>query len=116
MWRHSRRNAGKDSNDGDEVSKMKVAFTINGKLAEVAVEARQLLVHTLRDTLRLTGTHIGCDTSQCGSCTVLVDRKTVRSCTVVTPQAEGWDVRTIEGMDDDELVKGLKASVNEVNG
>jgi carbon-monoxide dehydrogenase small subunit len=76
----------------------KVSLTVNGKKHIADVEPRQLLVHFLRDELRLTGTHIGCDTSSCGSCTVLIDNKTIKSCTFLTVQAEGCEIRTIEGM------------------
>ena len=91
-------------------------LTINGAAREVDVEHRRLLVHTLRDTFHLTGAHIGCDTSQCGACTVLLDGKTVRSCTVLTVQAEGCEVRTMEGMDDDPVVRVLKKWFNELHG
>lgn len=76
----------------------KVSLTVNGKKHIADVEPRQLLVHFLRDELRLTGTHIGCDTSSCGSCTVLIDNKAIKSCTFLTVQAEGCEIRTIEGM------------------
>src|SRR5437016_6834924 len=78
--------------------KLKVATTVNGRRHEHEVEPRLLLVHHLRDNLGLTGTHIGCDTSQCGACTVLVDGRAVKSCTVLALQAEGGDVTTIEGL------------------
>ena len=76
----------------------KVSLSVNGKKHIADVEPRQLLVHFLRDTLRLTGTHIGCDTSSCGSCTVLIDNKAIKSCTFLTVQADGCEIRTIEGM------------------
>ena len=75
-----------------------VEFTVNGEARVVEVEGRTLLVHALRDGLGLTGTHIGCDTSQCGACTVLVDGRAVKSCTVLALQAEGGDITTIEGL------------------
>jgi len=75
-----------------------VAFTVNGKRATLDVEARLLLVHALREALALTGTHIGCDTSSCGACTVLIDGASVKSCTVFAVQADGCDVTTIEGI------------------
>lgn len=78
--------------------KHKVSTTVNGHRHESEVEARLLLVHYLRDNLGLTGTHIGCDTSQCGACTILVDGKAVKSCTLFAVQAEGKDLTTIEGM------------------
>jgi len=75
-----------------------VSITVNGKKRRNQVDARLLLVHYLRDTLGLTGTNIGCDTSQCGSCTVLMDGKAVKSCTVLAVQADGAKVQTIEGL------------------
>ena len=78
--------------------KHKVSLTINGKGREDEVEARLLLVHYLRDVAGLTGTHIGCDTSQCGACTILLDGKAVKSCTLFAVQGDGHEVKTIEGM------------------
>ena len=78
--------------------KRKVALTVNGARREDEVEPRQLLVHYLRDTAGLTGTHIGCDTSQCGACTVLIDGKAVKSCTVFAVQAQDAEITTIEGL------------------
>jgi carbon-monoxide dehydrogenase small subunit len=78
--------------------KRSVTLQINGKSHTVDVEPRSLLVHVLRDDLNLTGTHIGCDTSQCGACTVLIDGRAVKSCTTLAVQAEGSTITTIEGM------------------
>ena len=75
-----------------------ITVTVNGQLHAGEVEPRQLLVHFLRDTLGLTGTHVGCDTSNCGACTVHLDGDAVKSCTVLTVQADGAEVTTIEGM------------------
>ena len=75
-----------------------VSIRVNGVARKDDVEARLLLVHFLRESLGLTGTNIGCDTSQCGSCTVLLDGKAVKSCTVLAVQASGSDVTTIEGL------------------
>ena len=75
-----------------------VSLTVNGKQHSVAVEARTLLVELLREKLMLTGTHIGCDTSQCGACVVHVDGKSVKSCTMLAVQAEGATITTIEGL------------------
>jgi carbon-monoxide dehydrogenase small subunit len=75
-----------------------VALTVNGKPVAVEAESRTLLVDLLRDRLRLTGTHIGCDTAQCGACTVLLDGKPVKSCNVLAVQAQGAQVTTIEGL------------------
>ncbi len=75
-----------------------VSMTVNGAKRKHSVEARLLLVHYLRETLGLTGTNVGCDTSQCGSCTVLMDGKAVKSCTVLAVQADGSKITTIEGL------------------
>ncbi|MGH7525740.1 MAG: (2Fe-2S)-binding protein, partial [Gemmatimonadales bacterium] len=75
-----------------------VTLTINGMAHTVQVEPRALLVQVLRDDLNLTGTHVGCDTSQCGACTVLIDGRAVKSCTVLALQAEGQQITTIEGI------------------
>jgi aerobic carbon-monoxide dehydrogenase small subunit len=77
---------------------MRVSVRVNGREYERDVEARLLLVHFLRDELGLTGTHVGCDTSNCGSCTVLLDGDTVKSCTVLAAQTHGHEVETIEGL------------------
>ena len=78
-----------------------IKVTINGTPYEKSVESRLLLVHFLRDELRLTGTHIGCDTTHCGACTVIVDGEPVKSCTVLAVQADGSDIRTVEGLEQD---------------
>jgi carbon-monoxide dehydrogenase small subunit len=75
-----------------------LTLTVNGEQRSLDVEGRTLLVHALRDGLGLTGAHVGCDTSQCGACTVLVDGRAVKSCTLLALQAEGSDVTTIEGL------------------
>ena len=75
-----------------------VSLTVNGQRQEAEVEPRRLLVQLLREDLNLTGTHVGCDTSQCGACTVHVDGHAVKSCTMLAVQADGADVTTIEGM------------------
>jgi aerobic carbon-monoxide dehydrogenase small subunit len=75
-----------------------VRLVVNGEVHELEVEPRLLLVHALRDQLGLTGTHVGCDTSNCGACTVHLDGQAVKSCTVLAVQADGMDVTTIEGL------------------
>jgi carbon-monoxide dehydrogenase small subunit len=75
-----------------------LTLVVNGERSTLEVEGRTLLVHALRDGLALTGAHVGCDTSQCGACTVLLDGKAVKSCTVLALQAEGVEVTTIEGL------------------
>ena len=76
-----------------------IKLTVNGAAREAEVESRLLLVHLLRDVLRLTGTHIGCDTTHCGACTVLLDGEPVKSCTVLAVQANGRDLMTVEGLE-----------------
>jgi aerobic carbon-monoxide dehydrogenase small subunit len=75
-----------------------ISLTVNGKVRKSSVDSRTLLVHYLREQLRLTGTNVGCDTSQCGACNVLIDGRPVKSCTVFAVQADGSDVTTIEGL------------------
>ncbi len=78
----------------------KIGVTINGAPHDAEVDSRLLLVHLLRDELGLTGTHIGCDTTHCGACTVLLDGEPVKSCTVLAVQADGRQIRTVEGLAD----------------
>src|ERR1700753_3047723 len=78
---------------------MQVNMTVNGEQVTAEVEARTLLVHFLRDELRLTGTHWGCDTSNCGACVVLMDGQPVKSCTLLTATAAGHAIRTVEGLE-----------------
>ena len=80
-----------------------VEITVNGKKRKAQVEPRLLLVHFLRENLGLTGTHVGCDTSQCGACTVMLDGRTVKACTVFAAQADGSEVITIEGLAENGL-------------
>ncbi len=85
---------------------VEIQLRVNGKPQQSNVEPRLLLVHYLRDVLGLTGTHIGCETSLCGACTVLLDGKAVKSCTVLAVQASGSDVTTIEGLAGDTAAGG----------
>ena len=94
----------------------RVALNVNGEAHSVEVEPRRLLVHLLREDLSLTGTHIGCDTSQCGACTVLMDGVAVKSCTVLGVQADGASVTTIEGMATDGTLHPLQAGFWEKHG
>jgi len=79
-----------------------ISVTVNGRQQEADVEPRQLLVYFLREQLRLTGTNVGCDTSSCGACTVLLDGESVKSCTLLGVQADGHEITTIEGLADDD--------------
>lgn len=80
------------------MGKQIITLTVNGEKHEVAAEPRELLVHTLRETLNLTGPHVGCETSHCGACTVDIDGKSVKSCTMFAAQADGAEITTIEGI------------------
>jgi carbon-monoxide dehydrogenase small subunit len=93
-----------------------VAFVVNGEPRSLEVEARTLLVHALRDGLRLTGAHIGCDTSQCGACTVLLDGRAVKSCTILALQAEGRELMTIEGLASDGEMHAIQRAFVEHHG
>ena len=96
--------------------KRPVTLTVNGARTTVEVEPRALLVHVLRDELNLTGTHIGCDTSQCGACTVIIDGYSVKSCTVLAVQAEGQPITTIEGMGSVDALHPLQQAFWEKHG
>ncbi len=93
-----------------------VSMTVNGKAVSAEVEARTLLVQFLRDKLSLTGTHVGCDTSQCGACVVHVDGKSVKSCTMLAAQAEGAKVATIEGLANGTEMHPMQAAFKEHHG
>lgn len=80
------------------MAKHKISVTVNGSVHEAEVDSRLLLVHLIRDVLRLTGTHIGCDTTHCGACTLILDGEPVKSCTVLAVQANGKDIKTVEGL------------------
>ncbi|OGA28164.1 MAG: carbon monoxide dehydrogenase [Betaproteobacteria bacterium RIFCSPLOWO2_02_FULL_65_24] len=91
----------------------KVEMTVNGRKVSHEVEDRTLLVDFLRDTLRLTGTHVGCDTSQCGCCTVHVNGRAVKSCTMLVGQANGAEVLTIEGLAEGEKLHPVQQAFTE---
>jgi aerobic-type carbon monoxide dehydrogenase small subunit (CoxS/CutS family) len=95
----------------EPVTEQTIGVTINGELYEQEVEARKLLVHFIRDVVDLTGTHVGCDTGNCGACTVLMDGKSVKSCMLLAIQADGSQITTVEGLagDDGELTPLQKA-------
>jgi carbon-monoxide dehydrogenase small subunit len=90
------------------MAKHGIRITVNGTAHEAEVESRLLLVHLLRERLRLTGTHIGCDTTHCGACTVLLDGHPVKSCTVLAVQADGRDVMTVEGLEQDGKLHAIQ--------
>ena len=90
-----------------------VAITVNGERYEREVEARKLLVHFLRDDLDLTGTHVGCDTGNCGACTVLLDGRAVKSCMLLAVQVDGAEITTVEGLSQDGELSPLQRAFSE---
>jgi carbon-monoxide dehydrogenase small subunit len=98
------------------VAELHVALEVNGEPREVDVEPRRLLVQLIREDLNLTGTHVGCDTSQCGACTVHVDGRAVKSCTMLAAQADGSSVTTIEGLSDGVSLHPLQQGFWEKHG
>ena len=95
---------------------MEVSMTVNGTSFTNDVEPRTLLVHYLRENLRLTGTHVGCDTSSCGACTIVVNGETVKSCTLLAVQCEGAEIKTIEGMATNGKLHPIQESFREKHG
>ena len=98
------------------MSKHNVSIDINGKTVNKEVDSRMLLVHFIREELQMTGTHIGCDTSSCGACTILMDGRSVKSCTLYTVQANGKSVKTIEGMEEGGALHPLQEGFHEEHG
>jgi carbon-monoxide dehydrogenase small subunit len=96
--------------------KISVALTVNGQAVAAEVEARTLLVDFLRDRLRLTGTHVGCDTAQCGACTVHVNGHAVKSCSMLALQVQGAEVTTIEGLSTNGELHPMQAAFRECHG
>ena len=96
--------------------KMHIKLTVNGEGREFLAEPRELLIHTLRERLNLTGPHVGCDTSQCGACTVTLNGKSVKSCTMFVAQANGADITTIEGLGRHDELHVLQESFREHHG
>ncbi|MFM1650551.1 (2Fe-2S)-binding protein [Brevibacillus sp. B_LB10_24] len=93
-----------------------ISVTVNGVAKSTEVDSRMLLVHFLRDELDLTGTHIGCDTSQCGACTVLLNGEAVKSCTVLAVQADGGEITTVEGLGDMQNLHPIQQGFWEKHG
>ena len=102
--------------DTGEVPIRRIRFTINGMKKVAEVEPRLLLSHLIRRGLGLTGTHMGCDTTNCGACTVLVDGKAIKSCTMLAVQADGRDITTIEGMAGEDGLHPLQQAFHENHG
>ncbi|HEY7758556.1 MAG TPA: (2Fe-2S)-binding protein [Burkholderiales bacterium] len=94
----------------------KIKVTVNGTVREAEVESRLLLVHLIREVFRLTGTHIGCDTTHCGACTVILDGEPVKSCTVLAVQADGSQVRTVEGLEQGGKLHPVQEGFTEKHG
>jgi carbon-monoxide dehydrogenase small subunit len=97
-------------------SKQQVKITINGRTSEALVEPRTLLVHFIRESAGLTGTHVGCDTSNCGACTVILNGKTVKSCTMFAVQANGAEITTVEGLMKDGQLHPLQEGFKQEHG
>lgn len=93
-----------------------ISVTINGAVQEADVDARLLLVHFIREDLNLTGTHIGCDTTHCGACTVMVDGKAIKSCTYFAVQADGAEVTTVEGLAQNGTLHPIQEGFKEMHG
>ncbi len=93
-----------------------ITVTINGTEHSAQVDSRLLLVHLIRDELRLTGTHIGCDTTHCGACTVLIDGEPMKSCTVLAVQADGREIKTVEGLAENGNLHPLQEGFWEEHG
>lgn len=98
------------------MANLHVKIKVNGAEREADIPPRTLLVHFIRETIGLTGTHIGCDTTHCGACTVLLDGKPVKSCTVFAVQANGRDVMTVEGMEQDGNLHPLQEAFRQEHG
>jgi len=98
------------------MSRHQIRVTVNGAAREAEVDSRLLLVHLLRDVFRLTGTHVGCDTTHCGACTVLLDGAPVKSCTVLAVQADGREVMTVEGLEKDGQLHPIQEGFWEMHG
>jgi aerobic carbon-monoxide dehydrogenase small subunit len=96
--------------------KSAVTMTVNGVSRTAQIEPRMLLIHLLREHLNLTGTHVGCDTSNCGACTVWLDGEAVKSCTVLAVQADGLDVTTIEGISENGELHAMQQAFHETHG
>jgi len=98
------------------MAKHKISVTINGAVREAEVESRLLLVHLIREDFRMTGTHVGCDTSHCGACTVVLDGNPVKSCTVLAVQADGTKITTVEGLEQGGKLHPVQEGFHEKHG
>lgn len=98
------------------MSKIQIKLTVNGEARDLLVEPRELLIHTLREQLNVTGPHIGCETTHCGACTVDLDGKSVKSCTMFAVQADGAEITTIEGIGSPDGLHALQEAFREHHG
>ena len=98
------------------MAKQKISIKINGVAKEAEVDPRLLLVHCIRDLFGLTGTHIGCDTSHCGACSVILDGMAIKSCTIFAVQADGREVTTVEGLEQDGKLHPIQEGFTEEHG
>jgi len=98
------------------IEKVAIKLTVNGKAHSLAVEPRMLLVELIRETLDLTGTHVGCDTTYCGACTVLVNGAAVKSCTMFAVQADGSEIMTVEGLEKDGQLHPIQKAFGDAYG
>jgi aerobic carbon-monoxide dehydrogenase small subunit len=99
-----------------ELTTKEISVTVNGRRHTLEVEPRRLLVHAIRETLSLTGTHVGCDTTSCGACTVLLDGTPVKSCTMFAVQADGREITTVEGLQEDGKLHPIQEGFKEEHG
>ena len=100
----------------DSPEKLSIEITVNGKLFRREVEPRLLLVEFIREYLMMTGTHVGCDTSYCGACTLILNGEAIKSCTLLAVQADGGDVITVEGLEQDGQLHPLQQAFSECHG
>src|SRR3989442_6111246 len=100
----------------DVIEKVAIKLTVNGKAHSLTVEPRMLLVELIRETLDLTGTHVGCDTTYCGACTVLMNGAAVKSCTIFAVQADGAEITTVEGLEKDGQLHPIQRAFGEAYG
>ncbi len=98
------------------MNKSNITLNVNGKTQEVSVEPRELLIHVLRDRMDITGPHVGCETSHCGACTIEIDGRSVKSCTMFAVQAEGSEITTIEGLGSPDKLHVLQEQFKEHHG
>ncbi len=100
----------------DPTESISIEITVNGKLYRATVEPRLLLVEFIRENLRLTGTHIGCDTSYCGACTIILNGEAIKSCTFLAVQADGGEIITVEGLEKEGQLHPLQQAFSECHG